>query len=98
MPIEILFLTPDLQRLCEQPKLAVRKLGPDLARSSEGGWQISVRLPRFQPWRPAIRIDSKVIGWASSRSRWLVVPGWYSSRPMNPCLLSHGVVQSIGHA
>lgn len=32
MPIEILFLTPDLQRLCEQQKLAVRKLGADSAR------------------------------------------------------------------
>jgi toxin HigB-1 len=32
MPIEILFLTSDLQRLCEQQKVAVRKLGSDSAR------------------------------------------------------------------
>ena len=32
MPIEISFLTPDLQRLCEQQKIAVRKLGSDSAR------------------------------------------------------------------
>jgi proteic killer suppression protein len=32
MPIGILFLTPDLQRLCEQHRLAVRKFGPDSAR------------------------------------------------------------------
>lgn len=32
MPIEILFLTPGLRRLCEQQKVAVRKLGSDSAR------------------------------------------------------------------
>ena len=32
MPIEILFLNADLQRLCEEQKIAVRKLGPDSAR------------------------------------------------------------------
>lgn len=32
MPIEILFLTADIQRLCEQERLAVRKLGADSAK------------------------------------------------------------------
>jgi proteic killer suppression protein len=32
LPIEILFPTADLQRLCEQQKVAVRRLGPESAR------------------------------------------------------------------